>query len=352
MAINLDNFIHINISSGSSSSISTPNVVLIGTTDLGTYNNKFISKINFITDTKFTTGLAEDNIVKKYLKIYFDNNGKNIHYIYCNAIENFDENLINDSEIMLAYCGEYNASLYAKLVNLTGIKEKIYVTSYNSDTAPEVASSNTVYKYGELGVEMEILAYYSNFSIFNSRLNDYCFTEIYSDQSDTTIIENDTEFKSLTANNNLNVNIKLAGKVRNYGGNDIGAKDLTNNFIRIYMTQLITNNLITLLATKLVYNDTSINTIVNNINNTLNIFRDKGYLRQSAVWTGGDVMDESGNYLIIANNTILSTGYKITMLPLSTLNTADKAAHKLPTIYIYIADTYSIRQIEITGSII
>ena len=57
-------------------------------------------------------------------------------------------------------------------------------------------------------------------------------------------------------------------------------------------------------------------------------------------------------YTLITQGTALTQGFKITILPLSSLTDEDKQEHKAPYIYVILADSYGIRKVVINGEVI
>ena len=59
-----------------------------------------------------------------------------------------------------------------------------------------------------------------------------------------------------------------------------------------------------------------------------------------------------GTIALIEKNTPLTLGYRVVVLPYSSLSEDDKQNHKCPPIYIFLAESYGIRSITINGEVI
>ena len=228
------------------------------------------------------------------------------------------------------------------------------------------SNNNLVLKYGPQGIEMTILAYFSNINVYRGTIQDYnftpetvsMFTATLNDGISTTgvltsaTVEDDTLYNNLVSNN-----INCDGIVSSYGvlelcANKTDGTDLMNDFVRIVLTQTVSQRIMGVLRNKLRYTQVGISVISGTITDELQRYKSYGYLTTDKVWDKASLYDESQEYLIVAEDTPLTQGYIFKILPFSSLSATEKANHKLPTIYLVIADSYSIRQIEIVGTVL
>lgn len=214
-------------------------------------------------------------------------------------------------------------------------------------------------KYGRKGIEMTIAAYLTqiNANRFNS-IKDYDFTIetvsydyiVSAEEKRTyTSVYDDNDLVEALMKNNINVVSTLVNATRNLGGNDTLGHDIVNEFMLILLHQTLTDRLVQLLSQKIKYNQTGLSLIGATIASELQRYVDNGYLTTDKVWTDPDLIVEG--ITIITQNSPLQIGYKYVIFPFSSLTTEERAEHKLPPIYILIADSYSIRKIEINGEV-
>ena len=204
------------------------------------------------------------------------------------------------------------------------------------------------------GAEMTIAAYLTKIQIYGTdTVQDYAFTieNFTSDQE--ALIENDDELLGTVLDNNMNVDMELANAIRNLGGNLTNGNDLVNQYMLIVLHQTITDRLLTLLTQKIKGN-AGVSSIYTTIAGELNRYVTNGYLSTDKVWTDTTkTLNYNGvNYTLIKQGTPLNLGYQIVVLPLNSLADADKALRKCPPIYIFLADSYGIRNITINGEVI
>lgn len=245
-------------------------------------------------------------------------------------------------------------SIYQKQF-ISSITEEEYANYNNKLTAQ---AYNFCLKYGKHGIEMAIAAYLTRIDIdAYQSVKDYAFTteqvsfSYYKDGIQLTIGQSyeDNDLVTELMNKNINVNSTLVNEIRNLGGNDTKGNDLVNQYMLILVHQTLTERLIRLLSTKLFYNSNSISLVGATISSELERYTNNGYLTTDKVWTEEDLVYK--NNTIISKNTALKKGYIYKILPFSTLTESEKAEHKLPEIYILLADSYSIRKITITGEV-
>ena len=380
--INLNNFVTINIDYDSAISANGSRPVVVLLDDLTTANTQVLAKASYhwTSLNDFTTALSNDkpeiNQLYKMVATYFENGGKEIHYIKYTENEGINTTIekikgLPTNEILIAACfndREKLINVAAKInTEMTGINEKFFLISKAKPESKETITDETKFddypnmaiKIGDAGIEMTIAAYLSKIDIDTGNIQDYCFTNEYLgsfiNDSTTPVIDDNDIFAKLKEISRYNMNIKLVqdtnNYVRNYGGNTAAKQDLVNYYVKIILIQTLSEALFSLLKTKIKYSQSSIALISATITDELNRYKRAGYLSTDKIWTNGDQYDASGNYLILSNNTPLTRGYTFSILPLESLTNADKAEHKLPPIYVFLADTYSIRQISLMGKL-
>lgn len=213
-----------------------------------------------------------------------------------------------------------------------------------------VSLENYVLKYGKQGVGAAVLAYYTKINVFTTNATqDYAFTtEVFDETIEGYVFKsNDIVTEAMLLD--MNIVTKLASQIKNLGGNDTAGYDLTNQFMLLVLHQTLTNSLINLLASKIKYNNTASALVLNNVISVLNQFVSNGYLTQGEAWTDSDLYYEG--FKIISKDEVLTNGYKVCMLPFSTLTPTEKANRQLPKIFVLIADSYPIRKIVISGEV-
>ena len=244
----------------------------------------------------------------------------------------------------------------------TMINMKIFVTCLeegNRDLDLETKSAGVAVKYGVKGVEMTMAAYLckANVDYYNS-IQDYCFTTeevvyTYTNSEKMTdtygeYYEDDALYKALEKQN-VNIDCILENGIRNLGGNDIKGNSLINIYVLILLNQTLTERLVGLLVNKIKYNQTGLTQIGATIAKELERYVRNGFLTTDKSWTKETLV--YNGYTIINKNTPLSKGYKYVILPFATLSEADLKAHKLPMIYVLVADQYQIRKINVIGEV-
>lgn len=246
----------------------------------------------------------------------------------------------------------------------TVINEKIFLACVTEEDLSSIPSdmvwaNGMALKYGIEGVQMSMAAYLTrvNVDYYNS-VQDYMFTaesvnyifENSQGVSDTygEYYDNDALYKRL---NKLNINIDcyLENAVRNLGGNDMKGYNLINTYTLILLNQTLTERLVGLLVNKIKYNSTGLTMIGATIAKELGRYVTNGFLSTDKSWVEDDLIYNGTT--IISKNTPLRKGYKYVILPFSTLSDEDLRNHKLPTIYVLVADQYTIRKINIVGEV-
>lgn len=316
-------------------------------------------------------------LIEKYGSVFFDNGGSKLLVLPRGAddldtITNLDDKYIVVAIIGLSFSDAKN--LATSLDNLKGIHRKILlVRTTNSDLTipasgvegeegyippqyigPTLANYDSLaIKFSDqIGAEMAIGAYLSRIRVYGSNtVQDYCFTPETIKESTTPKIDNSLYDDLQEAN--WNFNLELGGAVRNIGGNLGSGKSLVNEYMLIVCHQTLTEALLKLLVTKIKGNS-ALAAIRAVLTQELNNYVINGYLTKDKIWENEDwVVERNGvNYPIISKNHPLTQGFHIQVLPLSSLTSAEKAEHKTPPIYVILADSYSIRVIEVNGGVI
>ena len=389
MAINLKNFVKIELNYHESVSAmgSRDTCVLI---DISNGSNPRFNGVVLTSYEEFTTlGGDSSNYLYPWVRTYFDNGGKKLHIINGN-IETEAEEIqtwilsqiasLPNEEIIIAFAYKEAADQNTNEMNIfravastmslqdetyKGINEKILLASFSSTNSPfeDVSHENYALKYGKPGIEMTIAAYLSKINAYSpNSVLDYCYTieslNAFQEEGDdgemtnSCVTDDDSLVKYIIAHN-YNVEGELVNQIRNIGGNTTGGRNIVNQYMKILCCQFVTDAVLQVLVTKPRYSQTSINKIMAAIISVMNVFRSNGYLSSDKIWTDQDLIyNYNGtDYTIISKNYALTDGYLIQILPLTALTAADKAANKLPPIYLIVADAYAIRQVEITGEI-
>ena len=340
-----------------------------------------IADPNTVTDcgtlTKTSTLPADLTAFKNYVDAFFENGGRKLHCIVTNITPatNTFVNIIEAlpmEEIMVGYVGtgaganESNFRDVAEAYNESKATEKIYqkifvaeipatngtttdLAAYISGDDKVVDIENYVLKYGAMGIGASVLAYYTQMNAYlTDSAEDYCYTkEKYSDKETDKFVFNDNALVKEAMQLDINIDINLSNAVRNIGGNDTAGYSLTNQFMLLVMHQTLTSRLLDLLAQKIKYNSQGLTAVLNVLTAELNRYVNNGFLTTTKTWTDGDLYYDE--YLIIKEDTLLSLGYKVVILPFESLTPEELEAHQLPKIYILVADSYSIRKIVVTG---
>lgn len=359
MALNLDKFIKIIIKSGENSSRFASRdtaVLLCDTLNIINPASADYTLLESYEDLEKNVSNPSETL-KKYVHIFFDNKGvklKLVKIINRDSIKPTIKSLDRDL-ITVAYCNTDASNRLKKSDfpdNVTSTSDQKILVSWDTlDDGYSYLNSNTsqffIVKYGNPGVEMAVLAYLTNINgYYYESVQDYDFTveelreEYYTQPSDT-IVEG-------AIDKNYNVDAELAGELRNIGGNDTRGYSLVNDFMMILLSQTLSDKLLNVITSKIKYNQNGLNIIQSTIIQELDRYVNCGYLTKDKVWTDDTLIVPEG-YTLITKNTPLTQGYKFIILPFSTLTDAEKNNHELPKIYLLLAESYSIRSIEING---
>ena len=361
--INIKNFVDINIQRHiTSSATGTRDTVVLFTPD-GT-----ASTTRLIESYKDAVTYYEDDAnTLAYLKVFFDNGGVKCLVIEGVAYTALTKTLIDELEnkyvLVAAVVATADVELgYAKMKALAiareteyGIDEKLLLTRSYVYTDEDLVKDLVVKYSNVLGAEMSIAAYLTRIDVYKQNtVFDYMFTseiltdttpygaETLTDDTYQTIIER-----------NYNVDIRLAGKTLNMGGDCKNGEDITNTFVNIVLHQTLTDRLLDLLVSK-IKNNTGLAQIYTTIAQELEYYRTSGYLTTDKMWTKDDlnIVYNGVTYGIIKKGTALPSGYLVRILPLSSLTEQDKLDRKTPPIYVIIADQFGIRAITVNGEVI
>lgn len=362
MGLNIKRFVNIDIKPSTLSTvISTRDTVALFVTESGT--DAVYSSYSALAATE------KNDTTKAYAKIYFDNGGIKLAVYHsagtdATALAKKIAALSNDI-IVVAYTGEFTVLNSVAVTRKTGsasnidaiygVNEKILVGRMSDVSKTVSAADNLAIKYSSIvGAEMTIAAYLCQIDVYKAdSVHDYAFTAETIAAED---IDDATYGKIITAN--WNVATTLASAVRNLGGNLVAnaegyAYDIVNQYVRIILQQTVTDRVLAILTSK-VKGNSGVSAIYTAIANELNKYVSNGYLATDKTYDGTTkTISKNGvTYTLIENGTALTTGYHLTVLPLTSLSSEDIAAHKCPDIYLYIADSYGIRTVTIQGEVI
>lgn len=376
--INIENFVDVNIKRHQTSVVtSTRDTVVVFVSF--TPHNEEVYTYSSLDEVK-----ADQYITQTYFKnaaeIFFRNGGLKLKAIHKASDLDYDSDIatLDDNEIIVlnarAQTVTANLTETQKLAkaqtqktSLASIHEKLFIAGVNANesiTSADNKLSNFILKYcGNVNkaYEFTIAAYLTQIDVYKANsVNDYMFTAETILTSDlATQVVDDNELYETCINNNVNVDIELAGATRNCGGNcmnssDILEADIVNEYVRIILCQTITSRLVNLLATKVKSSDV-IQKMYVVITNELNRYRSSGYYSSDKIWSDTDWIvkgDDGIDYTIVEQGTAIANGYLIKILPMSSRTTEARKTHSAPTVYLVIADQYSIRKITVEGETI
>lgn len=373
MAIDVRRFVDVNIKPHLTSAIEGTRKTIVLYTNDATPSGMTSPFVVEASDYMTTCALMPNTLT--YLNIFFGCGGSSVKIFGDTAITDIpsiDISSLDNKEIIIAYAGAAIDidSIYSNMkalaianapddteLGIHGANEKIFLgraTSINDTDSVE----NFAAKYSNVhGAEMTIAAYLSKINVYGTNtVYDYMFIPEGSPDVDSSFYLGesltDTAYATIL-NNNLNVDIYLAGAVRNCGGNLKDGQDLTNKYVLIILHQTLTERLLELL-TQRIKNSVGLSKIYSVMSDELGNYLTNGYLTTDKIWTDEDLIVNYNNqtFTIIEKGTALINGYTIKMLPFSSLSSTDKTAHKTPPIYVVIADQYGIRAIQVNGEVI
>lgn len=298
---------------------------------------------------------------ENYCRVYFANGGRKL---YMRSVANDAASVLAalkelpDEYIVVSFMGyestlsqalqQYDAEQDAsdKLVNY-GIKTKFGVFE-TTDTSTSALPHHLTKYTSALGTSATIAAYLSRIDISKvDSIRDYDFTveDVYAEEAD-----NDVLTACMQAN--LNVDMMLAGRIRNIGGNTLDGLDLVNEYALVLLQQTVSEKVLSVLTSKL-RGEIGVAAIHTAIAQELQRYVKCGYLTTDKIYSDEDMTVEYNGktYTIIAQDTPLLLGYQVKVLPYSSLSEEDKRKHAAPPIYIVLADSYSIRYVKISGEV-
>lgn len=362
MDINIKRFVNIDIHQKILSSVSSiRDTAVLLTSDGNANSNKvFSSYAAMLADNTFKS--YEETL--KYAKVFFDNGGIKLD-IHCGIVSKdaivLEIKSLPTSEIVVAYAGDATMMEEAAIEITTqsgdvnditkvyGINQKILLSRVA--TAKDDSSiNNFAVKVSAIeGAEMTIAAYLTKLSIYGTdTIHDYAFTS-----ENITAEANNDAILGAVLDNNMNVDMTLVNAVRNLGGNLTNGLDIVNQYVLIVLQQTVTDRLLSLLTQK-IKGQSGISAIYTAIAGELGRYVTNGYLVTDKIWTDETktVSYNGKTYTLIEKNTPLTLGYRVVVLPYSSLSEDDKQNHKCPPIYIFLAESYGIRSITINGEVI
>lgn len=357
MSVDVRKFIDVNITHANQPSIVNARDTVVLITSEGATDVK-----------KLLTSKAEWDAYKKdkvftntdpYVQIFFANGGAKL--LLVEAASTSVATTLEDKYIVIASVGLAlnDAKTLATTFDATleGTHRKILLARATNADLAILPTLSGIYslavKHSEVvGAEMAIAAYLSKIKIEGTNtVHDYSFTA-ETIAADTTVPITDALFDTLSENN-VNFNLNLAGATRNIGGNMTSGYALVNEYMLIVLHQTVTEQLLALLVTKIKGNKalSSIRTV---LSQELNAYVQNGYLATNKRWTHEDwtVVHNGIEFVIIEQNTPISLGYYVQVLPWSALTANEIAAHQAPPIYIIIADSYGVRKLALIGEVI
>lgn len=378
--VDIRNFVDINIKSKTVASITSTRE----TTVLFTNDSKLIASGSIVfsslseVEAKVGASNLDSSVGYKYAKVYFEAGGVKLKAIYSETISDtvilpLVNNLAEEeiviglcdtakvgasAEVALALAQKYNAQTTSY-----GVAQKLFLgaigyTEFTGNTAEYANPSvdNFALKVGDLtkqtGCEMTIGAYLSRIDFYGiNTVQDYAYTKESLDV--TGYPDNLNAIVKDVLSNNANITIEIANSVRNVGGNLTSGEDLVNKFSLIVLHQTLSQRVFNTLSQKIKGNS-AITALYSSISQELNRYITCGYLTTEKYWTNPDLTLSYNNktYTLITQGTALTQGFKITILPLSSLTDEDKQEHKAPYIYVILADSYGIRKVVINGEVI
>lgn len=378
--VDIRNFVDINIKSKTVASITSTRE----TTVLFTNDSKLIASGSIVfsslseVEAKVGASNLDSSVGYKYAKVYFEAGGVKLKAIYSATITDtvilpLVNNLAEEeiviglcdtakvgasAEVALALAQKYNAQTASY-----GVAQKLFLgaigyTEFTGNTSKYANPSvdNFALKVGDLtkqtGCEMTIGAYLSRIDFYGiNTVQDYAYTKESLDV--TGYPDNLNAIVKDVLSNNANITIEIANSVRNVGGNLTSGEDLVNKFSLIVLHQTLSQRVFNTLSQKIKGNS-AITALYSSISQELNRYITCGYLTTEKYWTNPDLTLSYNNktYTLITQGTALTQGFKITILPLSSLTDEDKQEHKAPYIYVILADSYGIRKVVINGEVI
>lgn len=308
----------------------------------------------------------------KYANSYFKNGGIKLYIVKVADIEPttllplikaLDNNYIlvaidsvNNLELIEVLAAQYDAWTESGVLQVYGVNEKIFIANapFATNLSTHVSSHVAVKLIDTtngIGEEMTIAAYLNQIDFYgNETVQDYAFTP-----ENVYFPTNPTSMNSIVDNaltNHGNVDIKFSDTIRNVGGDLSNGESIVNRFALIVCHQTLSQVVFNTLAQKLKGKDAT-TALYGTISQELNKYLANGYLTTDKIWTAQSVTVSKGGvtYTLIEQGTPLIKGYYISILPYSTLTASELAAHKCPDIYVFLADSYTIRKVTVKGKV-
>ena len=335
--------------------------------------------------------------IYKYAKVFFDNGGVKLRLInpnfgnngtplteitysdvlpFVKALPNeiiivgvVNATITNNITTMVALANEYNQSTIDGF-NVYGINEKYFIANdlYTATTSSVTYSKGTgsvtvnlsdvknvaikmIDQTNQVGGEMTIAAYLSQIDVYETNaVKDYQFTQ---EVITSFNISNMNSYVSHAMEAHKNITIDINGINRNIGGDLTTGEDLVNKYTLIILHQTLSQRVFEVLSQKLKGND-AITAIYAAMSRELNRYLTSGYLTTDKTWVNDDltIVKNNTTYTLITKGTALVQGYKITILPYASLTQSEINQHKVPYIYVVLADSYNIRKATIYGEVI
>ena len=341
-------------------------------TVLFTANEDLSASVTLNSMADLPSDITSSMSLYKYANSYFKNGGIKLEVVKVTALNStvllpLIKELDNE-KILVAFDSVNNLTLVEGLaegydewtesgvLQVYGVNEKIFIanapfaTDLTSHTTPHVAVKLIDTTNG-IGEEMTIAAYLNQIDFYGSEtIQDYAFTP-----EDVYFPTNPTSMNSIVDNaikNHGNVDVKFTDTIRNVGGDLSDGESLVNKFALIVCHQTLSQVVFNTLAQKL-KGKAAITALYGTISQELNKYVINGYLTTDKIWTSQSVtVTKNGiNYTLIEQGTPLIKGYYISILPYSTLTAAELTAHKCPDIYVFLADSYTIRKVTVKGKV-
>lgn len=368
--IDIRKFVDINIKHHTTSSGTSTRDTVVCLVDEGAEVGPFDNIVSSYEEAyDILTDSRDVDVELQFCKLYFLNGGRKIRLL--STVMNEDAVVatlksLPDEQILVAaprlspatFCSAFDTydteeDDNGNLVNY-GVKTKFAIVRFQS-LPIELIQKHIIAKYSTKGeVQACIAAYLSRIDVSKvGTINDYDFTaEQLLDGSTDYSEEADNDTLTACMTENLNVDMTLAGRIRNIGGNTLDGFDLVNEYALVLLQQTVSEKVLSVLTSKL-RGEIGVAAIHTAIAQELQRYVKCGYLTTDKIYSDEDMTVEYNGktYTIIEQDTPLLLGYQVKVLPYSSLSEEDKRKHAAPPIYIVLADSYSIRYVKISGEV-
>lgn len=229
-----------------------------------------------------------------------------------------------------------------------------------SDVETQGASINVMYKYvksdmGKIDEAyeyscMSILAYLSRIDLDNpATIADYCFTR----ETAVPVVDNTEDLEWSEIGKTMNVVLDIFGGIAtNFGGNTGGGTDLVEEYMLITIAQDILRTELQLLTTKLKFENASTK-VHSALIRTLDLYSNIGFLTQGNYLGEDIIVNKNGvNYLVVSKGEIITGGYLINILPMSSRTPTEIANKSLPEVHFVFNTSKGIRHINNIGRMV